>query len=275
MNIKRPAYSRTNTKRELVTCNEYINNNGKDLPPFIILPGVQLQEKFFGEVSDDILIDMSKTGYSNDELAFESIKHFDRFSTRRQQKIYRLLLMDGYESHCTYEFLEYCETRNIIPFCFPPHSTHLMQPLDVVVFQPYKHWHQKAVNETTRTGYQKYNKVEFLASINSIRKKTFKRSTIISAWRATNLIPHNPQVILDQLREAAPEPDPPRPTTPTNHDPFLDTKKICKTIRTYRRQCEAVMSMEMPNNVRQRLYIMFGSRLIQANQAAQAYEDLS
>ena len=35
------------------------------------------------------------------------------------------------------------------------------------------------------------------------------------------------------------------------------------------------MSMEMPDNVRQRLYIVFGSGLIQANQAAQAYEDLS
>jgi hypothetical protein len=35
------------------------------------------------------------------------------------------------------------------------------------------------------------------------------------------------------------------------------------------------MSMEMPDNVRERLHIMFGSRLIQANQAAQAYEDLS
>jgi hypothetical protein len=83
MNIKRPAYSRTNTKRELITCNEYISGDGKDLPLFIIFSGVQLQEKFFGEVSDDILIGIFKTGYLNDKLAFESIKHFDRFFSRR------------------------------------------------------------------------------------------------------------------------------------------------------------------------------------------------
>ncbi len=27
----------------------------------------------------------------------------------------------------------------------PPHATHLMQPLDVVVFEPHKHYHSEAV----------------------------------------------------------------------------------------------------------------------------------
>ncbi len=32
------------------------------------------------------------------------------------------------------------------PFGLPSHTTHLLQPLDVCVFQPLKHWHSKAVN---------------------------------------------------------------------------------------------------------------------------------
>jgi hypothetical protein len=29
---------------------------------------------------------------------------------------------------------------------FPSHLTHKIQPLNVVVFQPFKHWYSKAVN---------------------------------------------------------------------------------------------------------------------------------
>jgi DDE superfamily endonuclease len=28
-------------------------------------------------------------------------------------------------------FIEYCEQHHIIPLCLPPHSTHVLQPLDV------------------------------------------------------------------------------------------------------------------------------------------------
>ena len=77
-----------------------------------------------------------------------------------------MLLMDGHGSHCTYEFLDYCISidiiafylpshmihtlpividycigTDIITFCLPPHTTHILQSLDVVVFQLYKHWH--------------------------------------------------------------------------------------------------------------------------------------
>ena len=54
--------------------------------------------------------------------------------------------MDGYGSHCTQEFIQFCDDNGIIPFSFPLHSTHLLQPLDVVVFQPLKHYHAEALD---------------------------------------------------------------------------------------------------------------------------------
>lgn len=44
--------------------------------------------------------------------------------------------MDGHRSHVSWEFLNFCLTHNIICLCLPPHSTHILQPLDVGLFAP-------------------------------------------------------------------------------------------------------------------------------------------
>jgi hypothetical protein len=74
-------------------------------------------------------------------------------------------------------------------FFLIPHTTHHLQPLDVVVFQPYKHYYAEAIDEATRLGCSNFNETEFLTSISSIRAKTFKKSTILSAFEKTGLIP--------------------------------------------------------------------------------------
>jgi hypothetical protein len=49
---------------------------------------------------------------------------------------WRLLILNGHGSHLTFEFLEYCKAHRILVSVFPPHSTHTLQPLDVVCFKP-------------------------------------------------------------------------------------------------------------------------------------------
>src|SRR4051794_32349160 len=121
---------------------------------------------------------VSESRYSNDELTFDWIQHFTQYTHHRRDGAYILLLFDGTWEHSTKQFLEVCEDNKIIPFCFPPHATHFMHPLDVVPFQPYKHWHSEAVNESLRTGCTNFNQVEFLAKLQGIREDTFKTSTI-------------------------------------------------------------------------------------------------
>ena len=72
------------------------------------------------------------------------------------------------------------------------HSTHL----DVSCFQPYKHYHSKAIDATMRTGIPEFGNLDFLASLTTIqRAKTFKKSTILSAFRKTGLILYNPGIV--------------------------------------------------------------------------------
>ena len=200
----RQGYLASSTNRELVSVCETISADGTILPPMIIFLEAIHQEAWYMATSipDNYLIATSESGYNNDDLTIKWLEHFEQFSGERQVGAYRLLLLDGFGSHCTKQFIDYCDCHNIIVFCLPPHSSHLLQPLDVVVFQPYKHYHAEAVEAATRMGCGDFNKCEFLDQIHSIRQQTFKSTTVRSAFQANSLIPYNPGIVISKLREA-------------------------------------------------------------------------
>ena len=74
----------------------------------------------------------------------------------------------------------------------PPYLTHILQPLDVVVFQPLKHYHAKALDVVVRDGCLQITKSEFLATIELVRRQALKKSTILSAFKRTGIVPWNP-----------------------------------------------------------------------------------
>jgi hypothetical protein len=36
--------------------------------------------------------------------------------------------------------------KKIFLLCLPPHSTHFLQSLNMVIFQQWKHWHAEAID---------------------------------------------------------------------------------------------------------------------------------
>ena len=197
---KHSIRSKDPDNRESLTSIESINGAGGSIPSFLILTGMMIMNSWSNNnLNEDVVLSTAETGYSNDWLSLKWLKHFDTHSIKTRKGAYRLLLMDGYGSHHTIEFIEYCNEAKIIPFGLPAHTTHLLQPLDVVVFQPLKYWHSEAVKESMAQGDETFTKVEFLNAFNSFRRKTFKRSTVLSAWRQVGLIPFNPSIVLDKL----------------------------------------------------------------------------
>ena len=187
--------------RESITSVECVNCAGASIPPLIVLAGKQILESMINnDLDEDIIITLSETGYVNDVIVYQWLQHFEIYSRKHLKGIYRMLIMDGYGSHLTIEFVDYCDKNKIIPFCLPAHLTHLLQPLDVVIFQPYKHYHAEAIDQAVRLSDAEFNKAEFLAAFQSFRAKAFKKSTLQSSFRKTGLIPYNPEVVLAPLR---------------------------------------------------------------------------
>lgn len=92
-------------------------------------------------------------------------------------------------AHRTPQFILLCRRNNIVPLTFPSYLTHVMQPLDVVIFQTYKHWHEKAVGHALETLDFDYNISSFFRDLHLIRQQTFSILTIKSAFRKAGMWP--------------------------------------------------------------------------------------
>ena len=92
-------------ERTLVTAIEAISASGYVIPPFVIVPRVNLPSKFFYNNLDvDTLLRASPNGYTDDQIALEWLKHFNTHSIPLDKNQKRLLLLDGHDSHTTFEF---------------------------------------------------------------------------------------------------------------------------------------------------------------------------
>ena len=49
------------------------------------------------------------------------------------------LLENGYSSHIDLDTSRLCAVNQILLYCLPPHTSHVLQPLDVFFFSPLKH----------------------------------------------------------------------------------------------------------------------------------------
>ncbi len=180
-----------------------IDSEGRTTNPMMIMPGQMIKEKHFLKgLNDGIRLAVSESGYTNDLLSFEWLKHFDA-QTRPPNNEWRMLVIDGYGSHLTIEFINYCYRPKvkISVFLLPAHSTHILQPLDIRVFQSFKHYHQEVLEDSIRYGGNDYKRPDFLASFQKMRDLTFKKPIICSAFRKAGLYPFDPSAVLAKLQE--------------------------------------------------------------------------
>jgi hypothetical protein len=135
----RACYMANPEVRTLVTSCECISGDGKQIPPGVIFPGkVFVPWMYPGILPPDWLIGYSDKGYNTAELGLGWLKHFDKHTKRLMEPDnpewkqlasdlkdevpvkegkpgqYRLLLIDGHESHINVDFLDYAERQDII-----------------------------------------------------------------------------------------------------------------------------------------------------------------
>lgn len=276
-----PTLSTANC-RELITVIECISAAGNTIPPMIIVPGTIHLESWYAHtgMGEDFLIAVSESGYSNDELCLHWIKHVEKYTRATQKGEYRLLIIDGHASHCTREFIQYCDNHKIIPLRLPSHSTHLLQPLDVAVFQPYKHYHTKVIEEATRLGCPEFDKVEFLANITDIRNQALKPSTIRSSFRYTGLFPFDADLVVNKLRESLQRQ---RESTPVDQisattDPDSIPLSTPSSVRRLKRYIVDVLDdpslNDLPSPLKHKVQKIFKGAVIQATAGDLAREYL-
>ena len=121
--------------RDWVSIVACLSTTNYVLPPFIIFPGQQIQQSWTDKnIDGNTVIRVSENGWTDQEIGLEWLKHFDQHTEQSTTGRYRLLVLDGHSSHTSLDFIQYCDEHNIIALCLPPHSTHLLHPLDIGIF---------------------------------------------------------------------------------------------------------------------------------------------
>lgn len=205
--------------REMLMVLELVSVLGMALPPFVVYKGKGHYMGWHLETDDpNARFAYSKNGWTDDQLGLAWLcKHFE---PKTYTNLPRLLILDGHGSHITWQFCQFALERNIQIICLPAHSTHLLQPLDVGIFGPLQHYYGKAADthmRDTRTGVKKGT---FWIFYSEARGLTFLPKKIQSAFRATGIVPFNPNKVLVKVTKITKTTTPNSPTaiftTPRN-----------------------------------------------------------
>ncbi|KAJ8109308.1 hypothetical protein OPT61_g7556 [Boeremia exigua] len=207
-----------NGNREWVTLLATICADGSVLPPGIIYPaaGRDVQASWVAPIDPkkhDIFFTTSPTGWTNDDLGITWLEQvFERYTAPKARRRWRLLILDGHGSHVTKAFIDYCDAHKILLMIYPPHSTHTLQPLDVVCFALLAQNYTKELDYRTQRsqGILSISLSDFFDLFWPAWVTTFTKTLVETSFLTTGIYPPNADVVLDKLKV----PTPPEPATP-------------------------------------------------------------
>ncbi|KAK1838267.1 hypothetical protein CCHR01_19109 [Colletotrichum chrysophilum] len=136
-------------------------------------------------------------------------------------RVYRILVVNSYESHVSSDFEEYCKENKIITLCLPSHSSHLTQPLDVRCYSALKLRYSSQIEHFIKARITHITKPEFFLA--------FK-----AAFLGAGLIPYDPQAVLLKLNVQLRTPTAPNtpvksPNTWVSKTPQTTNEALCQS----------------------------------------------
>ncbi|EIW65542.1 hypothetical protein TREMEDRAFT_66455 [Tremella mesenterica DSM 1558] len=166
--------------------------------------------------SDETFMAASEKGWTDDNLGLQWLTEVFDKSTASRQLWRRLLIVDGHSSHVNYTFLQLCDSLRIAVCILPPHSTHLLQPLDVGVFSPLSS-HYTTVSTQLSVAWEGrvgMSKALFYLIFKQAWANALSESTIRHAFAKAGIHPRNRNVVIDSVFTRPITPPPKEQTGP-------------------------------------------------------------
>ena len=200
--------------REWITILACICADGTEIDPAIIYEGKgPLRDTWLHDVEigkHQVFFATSSSGWTNNELGLAWLEQvFDRRTKEKARLSYRILIVDGHGSHLTPDFLSYCDANKILLMVFPPHSTHSLQPLDVVMFAPLSKQYSVELSRYLHQaqGLIPVKKSDFFPLFWTSYTSSFTRQNILKAFEATGVEPPDADAVLRRFKTTTPEQD--------------------------------------------------------------------
>jgi hypothetical protein len=124
---------------------------------------------------------------------------FHKYTKDRTVGTHRLLVLDGYSSYVSPEFDQFYQDHQIVILCIPPHSSHLLQPLDVGCFSVLKTSYRYLIEQSMVRGVNHIDKLDFLLLYRQARQAALHCDNVQAGFAATGLVLYSPDHMLAQL----------------------------------------------------------------------------
>jgi len=218
-------YQAQGGRQEWVTSVDCICADGSSIPPLIIFTGMSIMSNWIPRNFDTSWkLHYNTKGWTSREHGMRWLREcFEPMTREKANGKYRLLILDGHDSHCTPEFLAHAMQHKILAFALIPHTSHICQPLDNSIFGPLKRVLSGELNRLFQLGITRVQKWEWLAAYYLAHEKVFNYKNIMSGFSSTGIYPFNPDKVFNRLPK-------PRASTPTAESDCIPSTP-CTTIQ--------------------------------------------
>lgn len=165
--------------------------------PLIIFKGLHIYDEWTAPEEDpenpEVVYAATKKGWMESEVFKNYFSKILISDFKNKRPI--LLIYDGHATHVNISLIEEAVKEQVTILKLPPHSSHLLQPLDVSVFKPIKdRWDAKLVKWQREHPGKKILKKTFSVLTKTIWKET-DPVVIQHGFRKAGIYPFNDQVI--------------------------------------------------------------------------------
>ena len=196
---RRNVYSVTSAKKgrthTLLSC---VSASAFVLPPCIVYPRKRkVPDNFREGAVPGTLFAQSENGWINCDIYLEWFEFFLKNIPPLRPVI---LIQDGHVSHMLIKVIELARANDVHLLCLPAHTTHILQPLDVGVFKPFKTYFSKACASCLAKHPGRVITNDMIASLVATSwPDAFSPHNIMGGFRKTGIYPINPGAIDNKM----------------------------------------------------------------------------
>lgn len=105
-----------------------------------------------------------------------------------------MTVYDGHLGHVSLHLIEWARENNIILFVLPPHTSHILQPMDLGCFGPFETIYQQEVHKFIRSG-RNITRYDVCNLACKAYEKALSPSNVRSAFKKSSIFPNNPNAV--------------------------------------------------------------------------------
>ena len=181
----------------LVTVVYAISAIGNVVPPMFIFPRVNYKDHFINGAPPGSLGKATQSGWINEDLFIEYLKHFIHH-VRCSETNKVLLILDNHDSHISLQAIDLAKENGIVMLTLPPHTSHRLQPLDRSVYGPFKTAFNRAMDGWLRSNPGRTVTIyEIPQLVNEAHMAAITPANSMSGFKSTGIYPYNRQIFTE------------------------------------------------------------------------------